>query len=162
MLGAQLEDLASLSQQLHRTSGDVGACQANATATTTSVVDSVRSAAQTAMQRISAELQALRASVTAAQSSTDSAVWTGANGEVFRGAYADFNAAMQQAEQAAAGTFESFQTSIEQMAQALADHAQTFAQALEQARQSTTSMAGAVEGQRANLDATMNTGFSLG
>ena len=92
----------------------------------------------------------------------NSANWTGNNANVFRGAASDFDAAMAAAESATAETFALFETNIGQMSQALADYQQSFSTALTNAQASTTSMQNAVQQQRAQLDATMNTGLSVG
>lgn len=162
MLGAQLEDLSGLSAQITKTQGDIGTSQSNSLAATNNVVESVRTAAQAALTQITGELSALRASVDAAQGSADGAVWTGANSELFRGAYRDFNSAMAQAEAATNETFSEFNTAIDQMSASLSDYVNQFSASLTAAQESTGSMSTAVEGQRANLDATMNTGMSLG
>ena len=107
-------------------------------------------------------LAQLRTAVSGGVNQANSANWTGNNANVFRGAASDFDAAMAAAESATAETFALFETNIGQMSQALADYQQSFSTALTNAQASTTSMQNAVQQQRAQLDATMNTGLSVG
>jgi len=162
MLGAQLADLSGLSQRLTVTGSEIGTCQTNATTATNTVVDTVRQAATAALARIEGEMQSLRAAVTAAHSQATAAVWTGVNAETFRTAYAEFDQAMQQGEQATSETFRSFQANIDAMATELAEYSTRFAASMTDAQSSTHSMATAVEQQRANLDQVMNTGMAMG
>jgi hypothetical protein len=162
MLGAQLDDLDALANQLDRTGTAIADCQSRSTSDTNQVVDSVRTAAATALQRITAQMDIMRESLRAASGSSHAAHWTGANAERFRSAYQQFDASMQQAEVTTRGTFADFQRAIDQMAASLADYAQQLASALANAQQSTLTMSSAVHAQRANLDAVMNTGLSVG
>lgn len=161
MLGAQLDDLDQLSQQLTRTAGDIGSCQADATATTSAVVESVRQAATEALARITAHMDALTASVEASQASAAGAMWTGVNADTFRQAASDFAGAMRSAHAATTETFTSFRTNIEAMASQLSEYGSELSAAMAQAEESTTTMATAVQGQRANLDEVMNTGMRM-
>jgi hypothetical protein len=162
MLGAQLDDLDALAGHLDRTGTAIADCQARSTSDTNQVVDSVRTAAATAMQRITAQMDALRESLRAAGSSSSAAQWTGANAARFRAAYQQFDVSMQQAEATTRETFADFHRAIDQMAASLSDYAQQLASALTNAQQSTHTMSSAVHAQRANLDAVMNTGLSVG
>ena len=56
MLGAQLDDLSALAGQLDRTGGAIADCQSRSTADTKQVVESVRTATTTALQRITTRL----------------------------------------------------------------------------------------------------------
>ena len=161
MLGAQLDDLSALAGQLDRTGGAIADCQSRSTSDTNQVVESVRAAATTALQRITTQMDALRESVRAANTSATSAQWTGGNAERFRSAYQQFDASMQQAEATTKETFADFNRSIDQMAASLSDYAQQLASSLLNAQSSTQSMSGAIQGQRANLDLVMNTGLSV-
>lgn len=161
MLGAQLDDLSALAGQLDRTGGAIADCQSRSTSDTNQVVESVRAAATTALQRITTQMDALRESVRAANTSATSAQWTGGNAERFRSAYQQFDASMQQAEATTKETFADFNRSIDQMAASLSDYAQQLASSLLNAQSSTQSMSGAIQGQRANLDMVMNTGLSV-
>jgi hypothetical protein len=69
---------------------------------------------------------------------------------------------MGQAEAAAGETFAEFNTAIDTMAASLSEFVNQFSTALTAAQDSTGSMSTAVEGQRAALDAAMNTGMSMG
>jgi len=162
MLGAQLADLSGLTQRLTATGHEISTCQSNAASATNTVVDTVRRAAADALGRIEAEMQSLRAAVTAAHSQATAAVWTGINAETFRTAYAEFDQAMHQAELATSDTFRSFQANIDTMATELAEYSTRFAASMADAETSTHSMATAVEQQRANLDQVMNTGMAVG
>lgn len=161
MLGAQLDDLDALAGQLDRTGGALAECQTRSTTDTNQVVESVRAAANTALQRITAQMDALRESVRGAGSSSRAAQWTGANAERFRAAYHDFDVSMQQAEATTKDTFAEFQRAIDHMATSLSDFAQQLANALANAQHSTQTMSGAVHAQRANLESVMNTGLSV-
>lgn len=162
MLGAQLEDLTSLAAQLNRTGGSITECQSSSTGTTNNVVSTVRQAADAALSAITNQMDGLRAAVAAANAASGSAEWTGANSERFRSAYADFDSSMVRAETSTKDTFQQFQRAIGEMSQSLDSYAQELAKALTSARNSTDSMARAVEAQRANLDAVMNTGLTVG
>ena len=161
MLGAQLDDLHALAGQLDRTGGAIADCQSRSTSDTNQVVESVRTAATTALQRITAQMDALRESVRAANTSASAAQWTGGNAERFRSAYQQFDASMQQAEATTKETFADFNRAIDQMAASLSDYAQQLANSLVNAQSSTQSMSSAVQGPRANLDMVMNTGLSV-
>jgi phage-related protein len=161
MLGAQLDDLDALAGQLDRTGGALAECQSRSTADTNQVVESVRTAATTALQRITTQMDLLRESVRTAGSSSSAAQWTGANAERFRSAYHDFDASMQQAEATTKETFADFQRAIDQMAASLSDYVQQLANALTNAQHSTQTMSSAVHAQRANLESVMNTGLSV-
>lgn len=162
MLGAELQGLAALSQQLTTTTGEIGACQQGSTSTTSTVVQTVSDASQQALTRIQAELDKLRVAVEAANTQAESTVWTGANRETFVAGYHQFRASMSTAEATTQETFEQFRASIDQMAASLSDYVTQFSGALSSAQESTTSMASAVTAQQANLDAAMNTGMSIG
>ena len=161
MLGAQLDDLDALAGQLDRTGGALAECQSHSTTDTNQVVDSVRTAATTALQRITTQMDLLRESVRTAGASSTSAQWTGANAERFRAAYHDFDASMQQAEATTRETFADFSRAIDQMAASLCDFSRQLASALANAQNSTQSMSSAVHAQRANLESVMNTGLSV-
>ena len=161
MLGAQLDDLSALAGQLDRTGGAIADCQTRSTTGTNEVVDSVRTAATTALQRITAQMDALRETVRAASTSSTSAQWTGGNAERFRAAYQQFDASMQQAETTTKETFADFHRAIDQMASSLSDYAQQLANSFVNAQSSTQTMSSAVQAQRANLDMVMNTGLSV-
>jgi hypothetical protein len=162
MLGAQLDDLVALASHLDRTGTAIADCQVRSTSDTNQVVDSVRTAAATALQHITAQMDTLRESLRAADSSSSAAHWTGANAERFRSAYRQFDLSMQRAELTTKETFADFHRAIDQMAASLSDYAQQLTSALTNAQQSTHTMSSAVHAQRANLDAVMNTGLSVG
>jgi hypothetical protein len=162
MLGAQLDDLQALAGQLDRTGGAIADCQSRSTSDTNQVVESVRTAAATALQRITTQMDVLRESVRAASTSSTSAQWTGGNAERFRAAYEQFDTSMQQAEVTTKETFADFNRAIDQMAASLSDYAQQLATSLTNAQSSTQSMSGAVHAQHANLDMVMNSGLSVG
>lgn len=161
MLGAQLEDLVQLSNHLTRTSGDLEACRTNSLATSTRVVETVRSAADLALTRISAEMTALSQSVDGSRNQAESTVWTGANSDRFRTGYAEFHRAMQHARSSTEETFGEFRAAIEQMVSSLTAYVDSFSASMDQASGSAAAMAQAVEQQRATLDQVMNTGVSL-
>jgi hypothetical protein len=161
MLGAQLDDLDALAGQLDRTAAAITDCQSRSTTDTNQVVDSVRTATTTALQRITAQMDTLRESVRAAGHSAGAAQWTGANAERFRSAYQQFDTSMQQAEATTKETFADFHRAIDRMAAALADYAGQLAGALTNAQSSTHAMSSAVQAQRTNLDSVMNTGLSV-
>lgn len=159
LLGAQLEDLTSLSTQLTTTEGSIGTVQTSTTSETTTVVEGVRTAASTALAQITTLMGELRTAVEAASTNADGANWTGANRETFIGAYGDFNTAMSTAEVATSDTFANFDTSINTMSSELEEFQSTFSLALTDAQSSVSSMATAVNAQRDNLDQVMNTGM---
>jgi hypothetical protein len=162
MLGAQLDDLAQLSTRLTTTSGDIEGTNGRCTSATTNVVDALRSSAQSALNSVSAEMSALRATVTAAQNSASNAVWTGGNSDRFKAAYDQFNGAMASAEQTTNQTFTEFSGHIERMTEQLHEYVSSFAAALTRAQQATASMSQAVSSQHNSLEHVMNSGLTIG
>jgi ABC-type transporter Mla subunit MlaD len=162
MLGAQLEDLVGLSQQLNTTTAEVGTVQANSLSTTSQVVSSVTSSAQDGLRMITQHMEALRSTVEAARGRLASTMWTGQNQVVFEGAYGEFTTAMTAAETSMNDVYASFQTQITNMTSELNDFVTRFSNSMTQAQASTQSMSTAVAAQRDNLDQVMNTGMSVG
>jgi hypothetical protein len=162
MLGAQLDDLSQLSTRLVTTAGDIDGTNTRCTSATTQVVDSLKTSATTALRAVEAEMQALRSTVDAAQSSTDGAMWTGGNSDRFRSAYTEFNGAMAQAESTTRETFGEFNQYIEQMTAQLEEYVSTFSAALVRANEATNSMSQAVNAQQDALDQVMNAGLTIG
>ncbi len=161
MLGAQLDDLASLSTRLNTTAADVGSSREQSVQTTTLVITEVSDAARRALDEISSHMQALDQSVSAAVGQADQTQWTGANADRFRHGAAEFRGAMQSGQAATTEAFASFQASVASMTETLNQFVSEFSTALAHAESSTIEMANAVEGQRANLDQAMNIGLSF-
>lgn len=162
MLGAHLEDLATLEHQLRSAGSAIEQCATGATSATTTVVLRVREAAGEALGRIRAELDAVRASVEQAHGAGAAAVWTGANADRFRTAAGDFRTAMQRAEASTDATYQDFALSIDRMGEALVSYERQLAAALAGAQASALGMAAAVRGQHQALDAAMNVGLAVG
>lgn len=162
VLGAQLDDLTGLAGQLTTTEGEIGGVATDSTSTTTNVVGDVTNAANAALTRITSLMDELRRTVDTAARNADAAAWTGANRDRFISGYADFNAAVAQAEAVTRDTFANFDAAIASMAGELEQYQASLTGALSDAQASTNSMARAVEAQRDNLDSVMNSGLSFG
>ncbi len=160
LLGASLDDLASLSRRLDLTAGDVGAAATATRTLTQRALETIRAATLDARGRLGAELAGLLDAVTAAGATAEQTAWTGANASTFRTGYAEFTAAIRQAEAALAATFDGFEAGIAQMAAALEEHATAFAVAMGDADGAARTMARAVDTQRAALDSVMNQGMA--
>ena len=162
MIGATLEDLDGLAQQLGTTTGDISTVSSGSVNTTSQVVDQVRSAAQAALQQITAHMDQLRQTVSSSRSRADGANWTGVNRGVFVDAYARFDTAMGQAESTTKETFADFDQLITKMSDELREYVDRFRTAMGDAGESTTSMRDAVTKQRQHLDEVMNSGLTVG
>jgi len=160
MLGAQLDDLVALSQQLTTMSGDVAASRDDAVATTSHVIADVTQATATALQQITAHMERLDTSVTTAVARAEATQWTGANADRFREGAHDFQASMSTGRATTTEAFSSFQHSVATMTETLEEFVTGFSAALTDAASSATDMSAAVEAQRANLDSVMNSGLA--
>ncbi len=159
MLGAQLEDLEALRDQLTRTSEAIGNASTNATAETASVVGTVRDASTLALSRVSATMDTLSGSVHESANRAANAGWTGANQVRFLEAHGEFTSAMGEVDAATREAFDQFQLNVSQMAETLESFQSNLQLSLTRATDSTQTMARAVEGQRSNLDMAMNQGL---
>lgn len=161
MLGAQLDDLSSLSNRLQTTSGDVGSVQQQAVSLTSRVVSNVTEAAQTALNEITTQMDLMAQSVTAASSQADATQWTGANADRFRQAAMDFQGAITQAGSTTNDTFAQFLSTASSLSAMLETYVSQLSTSLSNAQESANQMSSAVEGQRSNLDQVMNQGLSV-
>ncbi len=161
-LGATLDDLQALADQLRATSSDIGEVSTTTQTQIKAIVEQLRTSGTQAVTTARNQMEALRASVTAAQSRADGADWTGHNAEVFRHAYQDFNQSMTKAEQATNGYFEEFNTLLDKLGGDTETYVGEFTTSMSSAQTSTDSMATAVDAQHQNLDQVMNTGMSVG
>ena len=161
-LGATLEDLQALATQLRTTSGDIGEVSTSTQTQIKAIVEQLRSSGSQAVTTARNQMQALRTSVSAAQSRADGADWTGHNAEVFRHAYQDFNQSMTKAEEATTSYFEEFNTLLDKLGGDTEHYLGEFTTSMGHAQTSTDSMATAVDAQHQNLDQVMNTGMSVG
>lgn len=159
MLGAQLDDLDGLAQRLRATGGDIEGARGDAQRTTSTVVDAVQTSSAQARSMIEQVIAELLASVAASADTANGAQWTGHNQTTFLGHHAEFQGAMERAGTATNEAFAQFGQAIDQMADVLVEYEASLALALADAVQASTSMAGAVDAQRANLDQVMNTGM---
>lgn len=159
ILGANLDDLDRLSQQLHTTSTSIDTISGDTRTSVTDVVDRMRQAGTTAVSSATAHMDALQTAVDQAQSQADSASWVGQNAEVFRSAYHEFNAAMAKAGEATRHYFSELHTLLERLGGETEQYLTELTASLHSAQQSTDSMAQAVSAQRENLDQVMNTGL---
>lgn len=162
MLGAQLDDLQTLSSQLTVMGSDVAACRDDSVSTTSQMIADVTHATALALQQINAHMARLDGSVQAAVGHAEAAQWTGANADRFRQGAADFHAAMGTGQAATREAFASFQQSAAAMTETLQEFVAGFSTALTEASSSASDMSAAVEAQRANLDSVMNLGLSVG
>lgn len=161
MLGAQLDDLATLSTRLQTTAGDVGSVQEQAVALTSTVVSSVTESARQALTQISTQMDVMSQSVAASTSQAESTQWTGQNADRFRQGATEFQTAMATAGSTTNEAFEAFVQAASAMSDSLQQYVNQLSTSLVSAQDSATQMSGAVESQRANLDQVMNVGISL-
>lgn len=162
MLGATLEELLNLSARLTTTTSEIGTVAADTQGVSHRVVDDMHGSFATAVAGITSAMDTLRGSVEASRGQLESTTWTGANRAVFDGAYTEFTAAMTHLELAVADAYGEFDAQMKQMAAMIEGFQGQVMASLDQAQGSTTSMAQAVEAQRANLDMAMNTGLAVG
>lgn len=161
-LGATLEDLHALAGQLRTTTGDIATVSGDTSSQINAVLEQLRTSGTTAVNTARNQMEALRATVNAAQTQADGADWTGHNAEVFRSAYQDFNASMTKAEQATTAYFDELNSLIERLSADTESYLTEFTGSMTNAQSSTESMSAAVDAQSANLDQVMNTGMSVG
>jgi hypothetical protein len=161
MLGAQLDDLQSLSAQLHVMSGDVTTTRDGSVATTSQVIGEVAQATATALQQITTQMEQLQTSVQGSVARAEATQWTGANADRFRQGASDFQSSLAAGQAATRDAFTSFQSSAAMMSDTLQEFVTGFSAALTDASASASDMATAVEAQRANLDSVMNLGLSI-
>ena len=159
ILGASLDDLDRLSQQLHTTSGSIESISGDTRSSVTQVVEQMRQTGNAAVNAATQHMDALRATVDQAQSQADGASWVGQNAEVFRAAYHDFNGAMTRAADATREYFGQLQSLLDRIGSDTEQYLGELTTSLHDAQQSTDSMAQAVGAQRQNLDQVMNTGL---
>jgi hypothetical protein len=159
--GAELERLEQLAARLDQTGNTIGTTRTGATQAGDTVVAQVRDASGQANARVIAELETLRADVQSARDVAEATQWTGTNAEVFRGAYAEFTAAMERAEISTNQIFDEFKAATDQLSQSLEDHVRRFDAAMIQAEESARTMGQVVRAQRDNLDQAMNTGMTV-
>ncbi len=162
MLGAQLDDLAALADQLRRTATDLAATRDGSTTLSQTMVRSTQDAAQTGLTQITDQLSTMSASVSASVSQASAAQWTGANADRFRDGAASFQQNIETGRAATEEAFTDFNTHINALAASLEAYVQSFGAALSGAEDSSNQMSSAVEAQRANLDQVMNTGLTVG
>ena len=162
MLGAQLDDLSTLSTKLQTTSGDVGSIKEQAVSLTSTVVGNVIEAAKQALGDITTQMDLLSQSVASSSTQAAATQWTGANADRFRQGATDFQSSMTQAGATTGEAFEAFLQSASTMTDSLEHYVTQLASALTTAQESAAQMSGAVESQRANLDQVMNIGISIG
>lgn len=162
MLGAHLDDLDALRDQLTRTASAVGDANTESTQHTTTAVEACRQAATTAFGAIGSTMDLLSGSVGDAAATAGATSWTGANRDRFVDETDRFAAAMRDIDVATRDAFEDYQASVTQLAEALEDFQRRLATSLGQAMESTEGMAAAVEAQRTNLDSVMNQGLGIG
>ncbi len=162
ILGAQLDDLAVLADQLRQTAGDLATTRDSALTLSGQMVNTTRETAQNGLSTVEGQLTTMSASVTASVSQASAAQWTGANAERFREGAASFQANIEAGRTATTEAFSSFNTHIAALADALESYVQQFGTALAGAEESSHQMSAAVESQRANLDQVMNTGLAVG
>ncbi len=160
LLGAQLDDLDNLATRLTGTAADVETARTGAVTLTSDVVGDVTAAADRAHTRIGVEMGNLERSVADAVTTADATQWTGSNAEEFRGAAAEFRAAIVRSETATNEAFESFRASVESMSAALDEYVRSLSGSLTDAGAAAEAMSRAVSDQRTNLDNVMNTGLS--
>ncbi len=162
MLGAQLDDLSSLSTKLQATSSDVGSIKEQAVSLTANVVGNVVEAAKQALGDMTTQMELLSQSVASSANQAEATQWTGANADRFRQGAVEFQASMTQAGGTTGEAFQAFLQSASAMTDSLEQYVTQLATALSAAQDSATQMSSAVESQRANLDQVMNIGISLG
>ncbi len=161
MLGAQLDDLQTLSNQLTTMGANVAASRDESLTTTTNVINEISQATATALQQITTHMERLEASVRIAVAKADATQWTGANADRFRQGASDFQSSLLTGQTATQEAFTSFQQSTSLMSDTLQEFITGFSAALTQAADSAHDMSSAVEAQRANLDSVMNLGLSI-
>lgn len=159
MLGAQLDDLAGLSQQLTSMSGDVATSRDDSVATTSQAIGDVTQATAAALQQITAHMERLETSVQTAVARAESTQWTGTNAVRFRQGAHEFQTSMSAGRATTTEAFESFQHSVAAMSETLEEFVAGFSAALTDASASANDMSAAVEAQRTNLDNVMNSGM---
>lgn len=161
MLGAQLDDLDALALRLRTTASEIGDVHSTASGTSGRVVTEVRTSASDALRNITTSMEKLRSAVTASAARADATAWSGLNHDRFLDAHRDFDAAMLRAEEATTSAFGDFNAAIEQMAAGIEEYSNSLAVSLDHAGAASTSMANAVDQQRANLDQVMNQGLGV-
>ncbi len=161
MLGAQLDDLATLADQLRRTAADLGATRDGSTSLSQTMVSSTQDAAQTGLSQINEQLAAMSSSVSTSVNQANASQWTGANADRFRDGAAGFQQNIEAGRATTEQAFNDFNTHINALASSLEAYVQSFGAALSGAEESSNQMSGAVEAQRANLDQVMNTGMAF-
>ena len=159
MLGAQLDDLDALSSRLRTTATEIGDTQGSASITSSTVVSEVRTSATNALREITRSMSVLRSAVSASAALAGSTAWNGLNHERFLDAHRDFDGAMASAEEATTEAYADFGAAIDQLSSHIEDYSSSLSRSLEQAREASSSMALAVDRQRANLDQVMNHGL---
>ncbi len=162
MLGAQLDDLATLSTRLQTTSTDVGAVKDQSVTLTSTVVGNVTEAARHALSEISTQMDLMSQSVAASTSQADATQWTGANADRFRQGAAEFQSSMATASTTTSEAFQAFLQAASTMSESLENYVTQLSGSLMTAQESASQMSSAVESQRANLDQVMNIGISAG
>jgi hypothetical protein len=162
MIGAQLETLDALAQQLGVTSVDIADVSAGAVRAFSDAVEALEVATASAVQNASMQTANLRASVNTSQQRSADAVWTGSNATRFHEAYQSFDGAIVGAEHATNDAFADFKRQIGDLSAALGTFIQSFQTSMTNAAASTDSMSSAVRNQRTTLDQVMNTGLTIG
>ncbi len=162
MLGAQLEDLATLSTRLQTTSSDVGAVKDQAVTLTSTVVGNVTESARHALSEIGTQMSLMSQSVAASTAQADATQWTGANADRFRQGATEFQTSMSTASTTTEEAFQAFLQTASAMTESLENYVTQLSASLLTAQESATQMSTAVESQRSNLDQVMNIGISFG
>ena len=162
MIGAQLDTLDALAQQLAITTADIGEVSSGAVRAFSNAVEALETATAVAVQQAATQTANLRTSVGASQQRAAAAVWTGANADRFHEAYATFDGSIASAEAATNDAFADFKRQIGELSAALGTFVDGFQTSMTNAAASTESMASAVRTQRQSLDEVMNTGMTVG
>ena len=161
MIGAQLDTLDALAQQLGVTSADIADVSAGAVRAFSQAVEALDAATTAAVQQASTHTTQLRTSVATSQQRAAEAVWTGSNATRFHEAYATFEGAIASAESATTDAFADFKRQIADLGAALGTFVESFQASMTNAATSTDSMATAVRTQRSSLDEVMNSGLAV-
>lgn len=161
MLGAQLDELSTLSTRLQTTATDVGTVKDQAITLTSTVVGNIVEAAKTALSEINTQMDLMSQTVAASTTHASATQWTGANADRFRQGATEFQTAMGQASTMTNEAFQSFVQTASTMTESLESYVTQLSGSLTSAQESAAQMSGAVEGQRANLDQVMNLGIAL-
>lgn len=159
ILGAQLDDLARLSDRLHATAAELSTVKQGSVRTTSAAVAGVSETAARARAEIVQHMGQLDAAVAAAIAEAHAATWYGANALRFREAAGAFSDSMRAAQHNTNDTFTQFQQMIATLAESLDAYALTLGATLSHAEQAAADMSMAVAHQRSALDQVMNTGF---